>query len=106
MKSGKKLPTDVIERWPEIFGEITLNVIPLRYLDTITVKFKNNKVWELNLTKNQSNNEWEEFEKNLKNLLSTYENEIDTVDFKLDTDKIKKDMIKYTNKFLKNRKLK
>jgi hypothetical protein len=99
---GKKFPKDVIEHWPEVFGEINLNVVPLRYLDSITVKFKNGKVWEVNLAEK----DWEVFEPSLKDMLSTYESDIDNVDFKLDTERIKKDMIKYTNKFLKKRKLK
>ena len=102
MTIGKKFPKDVIEHWPEVFGEINLNVVPLRYLDSITVKFKKVKVWEVNLAEK----DWEEFEPSLKDMLSTYESEIDNVDFKLDTERIKKDMIKYTNKFLKKRKLK
>lgn len=102
MTIGKKFPKDVIEHWPEVFGEINLNVVPLRYLDSITVKFKNGKVWEVNLAEK----DWEEFEPSLKDMLSTYESDIDNVDFKLDTERIKKDMIKYTNKFLKKRKLK
>lgn len=102
MTIGKKFPKDVIEHWPEVFGEINLNVVPLRYLDSITVKFKNGKVWEVNLAEK----DWEEFEPSLKDMLSTYESEIDNVDFKLDTERIKKDMIKHTNKFLKKRKLK
>jgi hypothetical protein len=99
---GKKFPKDVIEHWPEVFGEINLNVVPLRYLDSITIKFKNGKVWEIDL----ANKDWEVFEPSLKDMLSTYESEIDNVDFKLDTERIKKDIIKHTNKFLKKRKLK
>jgi hypothetical protein len=99
---GKKFPKDVIDHWPEVFGEINLNVVPLRYLDSITIKFKNGKVWEIDL----ANKDWEVFEPSLKDMLSTYESEIDNVDFKLDTERIKKDIIKHTNKFLKKRKLK
>jgi len=99
---GKKFPKDVVEHWPEVFGEIDLNVVPLRYLDSVTVKFKNGKIWEVNLV----GKNWEIFEPSLKDMLSTYEAEIDNVDFKLDTERIKKDIIKHTNKFLKKRKLK
>ena len=102
MTQGKKFPKDVIEHWPEVFGEINLNVVPLRYLDSITIKFKNGKVWEIDL----ANKDWEVFEPSLKDMMSTYESEIDNVDFKLDTERIKKDIIKHTNKFLKKRKLK
>lgn len=106
MNSGKKFPKEVIDHWPEVFGEITLNVIPLKYLDSITIKFKNNKVWEVDVRSKQAQDDWDSFEKNLKEMLSTYENEIDNVDFKLDTDRLKKDIVKNTSKFLKKRKLK
>lgn len=99
---GKNFPKDVIEHWPEVFGEISLNVIPLHYLDSIIVTFKNGKSWEINFT----NHSQEKFETELKEWLSAYENEIDNVDFRLDTERIKKDIQKITNKFLKNRKLK
>lgn len=106
MNTGKKFPSDVIQHWPEVFGEITLNVIPLKYLDSITISFKNKKIWEVNLRSKQAQTDWDTFEKGLKEMLSSYESEIENVDFKLDTERVKKDMIKYTNKFLKKRKLK
>lgn len=107
MTSGKKFPKDVIDHWPEVFGEITLNVVPIQYLESITVTFKNEKVWEINLrSEQQATGDWDSFEKHLKEMLSSYESEIDNVDFRLDTERVKKDMIRYTNRFLKKRQLK
>jgi predicted dithiol-disulfide oxidoreductase (DUF899 family) len=102
VRKGKNFPKDVIEHWPEVFGEISLNVIPLHYLDSVIVTFKNGKNWEINFT----NHSQEKFEIELKEWLSEYENEIDNIDFRLDTERIKKDVQKNTNKFLKNKKLK
>lgn len=102
MTKGRNFPEDVIQHWPEVFGEISLNVIPIHYLDSITVTFKNGKIWELNINKNSN----DKFELELKEWLSSYESDIENVDFKLDTERIKKDVIKNTNKFLKSRKLK
>ena len=106
MTKGKTFPKDIIERWPEVFGEITLNVVPLRYLDSITVTFKNSKVWEINVSTKKVKEDWDAFEASLKEMLASYESDIENVDFKLDTDRVKKDMIKTTNRFLKKRKLK
>lgn len=106
MTKGKTFPKDIIERWPEVFGEITLNVVPLRYLDSITVTFKNSKVWEINVSTKKVKEDWDAFESSLKEMLASYESDIENVDFKLDTDRVKKDMIKNTNRFLKKRKLK
>ena len=71
MNKGKVFPKDVVEHWPEVFGEITLNVVPLKYLDSITVVFKNNKVWEIKISSKQAQEDWDSFEINLKELLRT-----------------------------------
>lgn len=106
MNKGKIFPKDVVEHWPEVFGEITLNVVPLVYLDSVTVTFKNKKVWEIKISSKQAKDDWDTFEQNLKEMLASYESKIENVDFKLDTERVKKDMIKHTNKFLRKRKLK
>lgn len=105
MTTGKTLPKDVIDRWPEVFGEITLNVVPLKYLHAVKITFKNRKVWEIEL-ENDSKINWDNFEKQVKEIVSQYEDNIENIDFKLDTDRIKKDITKHTKKFLNNKKLK
>lgn len=105
MTNGKPLPKDVIDRWPEVFGEITLNVVPLQYLHAVKITFKNGKVWEIELQKD-AKLDWDNFEKQVKETMSQYEDNIENVDFKLDTDRIKKDITKHTKKFLNNKKLK
>jgi gas vesicle protein len=104
--NGKTLPKDVVDLWPEIFGEVTLNVVPLIYVHTIEITFKNKKVWEIDFKKNLKARNWDTFEKELKEIISQYEDEISEIDFRLDTDRIKKDITQHTKKFLNNRKLK
>lgn len=104
--TSRKLSKDVIEHWPEVFGEIQLNVVPLKYLSSIQIKFKDNKVWNVSVGTKDKTDNWDRVEKNIQEIFQTYQDQIDNVDFKLDTEKIKKDIIKSTNKFLKNKKLK
>lgn len=106
MIKGKTLPKDVVDRWPEIFGEITLNVVPLRYLSAVRITFKNHKVWEIEIKKNIREGNWDDLESQMKDIVATYESEIDNIDFQLDTEKLKKDIVKNTTKFLKNKRLK
>lgn len=106
MTNGKQLPKDVVDKWPEVFGEITLNVVPLTYLHAIRITFKNSKVWEIEINKNVREGGWDDLEVEIKEIVSEYESEIDNVDFSLDTERIKKDILKHTKKFLKNKKLK
>lgn len=102
---GKSLPKDVIEYWPEVFEEIKLRVLPLKYLHAVLITFKDGKIWEIRITAETRSEGWEKFEKKLSELFKTYEDNIDNVDFKLDTIRVKKDIEKSTQKFLKKKKL-
>ena len=101
----KPLPNDVIEVWPEVFEEVTLQSLPLLYLHSVVINFKDNKSWEIKLTTKIKKDGWNSFQQSLSELLNSYEEEIDDVDFKLDAVKVKKDVEKLTNKFLKKQKL-
>ena len=47
--NGKVLPKDVIEHWPEVFNDIKLNVLPIRYLNKVLINFKDGKIWEIKI---------------------------------------------------------
>jgi len=102
---GRPLPKEVIEHWPEIFGEVKLNVLPLVYLHAILVNFKDGKTWEIKIQKGSKVPRWEDLEKQIQELISSYEDNIDNIDFKLDSERVKKDIKKSTDKFLKKKKL-
>jgi hypothetical protein len=102
---GRILPKEVIDCWPEVFGEVKLRVLPLRYLHAVLITFKDGKIWEVKITSETQRKGWDSFEESLSELFKTYERRIDNVDFKLDTDRIKKDIEKVTQRFLKKRKL-
>jgi len=105
MTNGKILPKEVIEHWPEVFGEVKLNVMPLKYLHTVLVNFKDGKTWEIKITEKTKREGWPAFERNLAELVRNYEDRVENVDFKLDTPKVRKDIEKETQKFLKRKKL-
>ena len=105
MIEGRKLPKDVIDYWPEVFGEVKLNVLPLRYLHAVLITFKDGKVWEVKITKEDHDKGWNSLEETIGELYKSYENRIDNIDFRLDTQSIRKDIETVTHKFLKKRKL-
>jgi hypothetical protein len=55
--------------------------------------------------KNGKNNNWDSFEKEIQEIFLTYEDNIDNIDFQINTEKVKNDIMKITNKFLKKKKL-
>jgi len=102
--SKKRLPQDVIDQWPEIFNDVNVEVIPLYYLDSVRVTFQNGKVWDIDTSKALSEGADEDLESALDDIFNEYEEEIVNVDFRLDIEKVKKDIQKRTNRFLKKRK--
>jgi hypothetical protein len=79
---GKLLPNDVVAHWPEVFGDVKLNVVPIGYLHMVLIRFKDGKVWEIRITTRTKKNGWKSFEKSLTELYKTYEDSIEELDFR------------------------
>jgi hypothetical protein len=105
IRNGKILPKDVIDIWPEVLGDIELNVLPIKYLDTVLITFKDGKSWEIKITAKTRREGWLSFEQSFSELCKNYEDSIENVNFKLDTERVRKDIERSTQKFLKKKKL-
>ena len=87
------------DHWDKILSEIDIDYVPLEYIRTVIVTFLDGKQWEIDVIKND--NSETDVETILDNFFQEYENSIDTVDFRLDTNALKKDIGKRTRRFLK-----
>ena len=45
-RKKKRLPQDIIAKWPEVFKDIDIDAIPLEYVESITVYLHNCKKWD------------------------------------------------------------
>jgi hypothetical protein len=104
-RPGKLFSKEVVAHWPEVFGDVRLNVLPLGYLHSVLVNFKDGKTWEIRITSGTKRKGWSAFERNLEELVRTYDDRVQDIDFKLDTERVRKDIEKSTQKFLKKKKL-
>ena len=100
----KRLPKEVGAHWPEILSDLHVESIPVEYLLSIKVTFKDGKNWEIRLKNNRQKMTNKELEKQITELFKTYGDAIKNVDFRLDTNKVKADITKRTKTFLKKRK--
>ena len=100
----KRLPKEVVAHWPEIFSDLHVESIPVEYLLSIKVTFKDGKNWEIRLKNNRQKMTNKELEKQITELFKTYGDAIKNVDFRLDTNKVKADITKRTKTYLKKRK--
>jgi len=97
-----KLSKGVQHTWPEVFGDIDVEVIPLEYLTSVRVSFKDGKIWEIDMDSSREKlGDDGVLEDVLQELFDEYENSIENIDFRLDTDRLKRDIQKRTRVFMK-----
>lgn len=101
----KPLSKDVISQWPEVLQDVEVRAVPLEYLKTMQIIFKEGRVWEINIAKHVKEHNIDDLEQHLNELLEEYEEVIEHVEFQLDMKKMKRDVEKTTTRFLKKKKL-
>lgn len=103
MSSNGKLPPDVVRHWPEVFKDVEIQTIPVQYLVSIRVEFEDGKIWEIELDKSKLSDD-QSIEDSLSTFFEEYSESIINIDFRLDTQKVIKDVKERTKRFLKKRK--
>ena len=86
--------------WDEIFESVNMDFLPLEYMSLIIVKFKDGRIWEIQVSKNQRKDP-ESIEGALDSFFQEFEDDIDAVDFRMDLNGLKNDIGKRTRRFLK-----
>ena len=103
MPKKNKLPPEVIDHWPEVFEEIDIDVIPVEYLDSVRVQFEDGKIWDINVKSSLEKADLD-IESAIEDLFEEYADVITNIDFRLDTEKVKRDIKSRTHIFMKKRK--
>lgn len=103
MSSSGKLPPDVVRHWPEVFKDVEIQTIPVQYLVSIRVEFEDGKIWEIEIDKNKLQDD-QTVEDSLSTFFEEYSDAIVNIDFRLDTQKVIRDVKSRTRQFLKKRK--
>lgn len=104
MSNEGKLPPEVIRQWPEIFKDVEVKAVPVKYIKSIQVQFTDGKIWIIDIDQEKISEEDFSVEDELEAFFDEYDDQIESVDFKLDTKKVIYDVKKRTNRFLKKRK--
>jgi hypothetical protein len=88
--------------WNEIMEQVEIRSVPLEYVKTIVIKFIDGDQWEFDVSETDYNAKTTE--DLLESITEEYDNEIDAIEFKLNMNKVKNDIQKYTKKFLSKKK--
>lgn len=95
-----KPPRHLVKEWPEVFEDLYMNTMPVAYLEVVRLEFANGRVWEINVKEQLSAVDPESIADKLLDTLLEYKEEIKKIDFKVDIDKLKKDIIDQTKSIL------
>lgn len=99
--NDQSLPAELIKVWPEILSDITVRAIPVEYLHSLKIFFKNGRIWELPVTAKYQSADLSSLSASLEELLMGYSSNVESLDFQIDIKKVKKDSIRVTNKYFK-----
>jgi hypothetical protein len=100
---NNKFPPHIIDHWPEVFDDVEIKAVPIDYITAVNVHFHDGKVWQINLDETAKKTE-SPLEEVLEAFFTEYDEQIESIDFELNTRKVKKDIRERTRKFMKKRK--
>ena len=104
MSKEGRLPPDVIKQWPEVFKDVEVKAVPVKYIKAIQVQFYDGTIWMIDIDRDEIERNETTIEDELEVFFEEYDEDIESVDFKLDTRQVIEDVKKRTKQFIKKRK--
>lgn len=95
-----KPPRHLVKEWPEVFEDLYMNTMPVAYLEYVHLEFANGRVWQIDIKSQLQEQEAEVVATRLLDTMSEYREDIVKLDFKVDVEKLKKDIGDSTDSIL------
>ena len=90
MSKASKLPPEIVNHWPEVFDAIEIKSVPIEYINSINVFFNNGKIYTIDVSREKTKyKDSESLETSLETFFQEYDNVIKSIDFSIDTPKVK-----------------
>lgn len=93
-------PKHLVQEWPEVFEDLYMNTMPVAYLEIITLEFGDGRVWEIDVRDQLKEYDYDAVADKLLETFQEYKDDIKKIDFKLDIEKLKKDIATQTKSYL------
>ncbi len=85
-------PRHLVKEWPEVFEDLYMNTMPVAYIDFIHLQFQDGRVWQIDVRAQLSEDDADSVAERLMTTLQEYKETITKIDFKIDIDRLKKDI--------------
>jgi hypothetical protein len=87
-----KPPRHLVKEWPEVFEDLYMNTMPVAYLEHVHLQFRNGRIWQIDIKEQLTDEDAEAVADKLLEMLQEYKEDIQKIDFKVDIDRLKKDI--------------
>jgi hypothetical protein len=87
-----KPPRHLVKEWPEVFEDLYMNTMPVAYLEMVHLEFVNGRIWQIDIKEQMKDLDPDEIAAKLLETLQEYKDEIKKLDFKVDVERLKKDI--------------
>lgn len=87
-----KPPKHLVKEWPEVFEDLYMNTMPVAYLEHVHLEFTNGRIWQIDIKEQLNEEDAEAIADRLLEMLQEYKEDIQKIDFKVDIDRLKKDI--------------
>jgi hypothetical protein len=77
-----------------------MNTMPVAYLEMIHLEFLDGKIWQINITEQLIDSDPEVIANRMLETLQEYKDDIKKIDFKIDIERLKRDIIDSTKEIL------
>ena len=85
-------PRHLVKEWPEVFEDLYMNTMPVAYLEVVHLEFANGRVWQIDIKSKLANTTPDIVSSKLIETFQEYKEEIKKIDFKIDIERLKKDI--------------
>lgn len=87
-----------MKEWPEVFEDLYMDTMPVAYVDTMILEFKDGRIWSIDIRQQLKNADPDDVADKLFNTLKEYKDSVSSIDFKIDIDRLKSDIKNRTDK--------
>lgn len=87
-----KPPRHLVKEWPEVFEDLYMNTMPVAYLEHVHLQFRNGRIWQIDIKEQLNDDDADAVADKLLEMLQEYKEDIQKIDFKIDIDRLKKDI--------------
>lgn len=93
-------PEHLVKQWPEVFEDMYMNTMPLLYLNFIRIVFNDGRIWEIDIKSQLTAADPGVVADKILDIFDEYSTEIKDIDFDIDTDQLKQDIVNKTKGML------